>query len=129
MRRSSLLAPFLVAACAVPGTAPGTGWSRAPDLSVYSAMATYARVARDEAALCYGYSPAGVAERWDGDFGSREAAVAAALTARHGADAVARALAQAVATRTVECPEVQDDRWRRHYRRLLHLLEMRLGLA
>ena len=29
----------------------------------------------------------------------------------------------------VRCPEVQDWRWRRHYTRLLRLLEMRLGLA
>ena len=119
----------LASACAAPGVAPGSGWSRASDLSAYSAMATLATVAREETALCYGYSPATVFADWDRDFAGREQAVVAALVERHGEPAVRQAQAEAVPTRRVGCPEVQNDRWRYQYVRLLRLLEMRLGLA
>ena len=119
----------LAAGCASPGLAPGDGWSRAPDLSAYSAMATFATVAREESSLCYGYSPATVSAEWERDFGGREDAVTAALVERLGSEAVAQAEARSAPTRRVLCPEVQVGRWRRHYTELLRLLEMRLGLA
>lgn len=122
-------AALLLAGFAGCSTAPGTGWSRAPDLSVYSAMTTFGDIAREQSTLCAGFRPAGVAEDWRGDFGAREAAVAAALAARHGAAAVSDAEAAAVATRRVACSDVLSPRWRRHYVRLLRLLEARLGLA
>lgn len=119
----------LAAACAAPGPAPGSGWSRASDLSAYSAMVTFAAVVRDQSALCHGYSPATVSAEWERDFGGREEAVIAGLVARHGAEAVAQAEAQAAPTQRVDCPEVQNSRWRQNYTRLLRLLEMRLGLV
>lgn len=125
----SLALAVLLAGCAGPGPAPGSGWSRAPDLSAYSAMMTFASVARDQSALCYGYSLATITGEWDRDFGEREQAVIAALVARHGAEAVRKAEAQATPTQGVECPEVQNWRWQQNYARLLRLLEMRLGLA
>ena len=119
----------LAAACAAPGLAPGDGWSRAPDLSAYSAMRTFATVAREESSLCYGYSPATVSAEWARDFGPREEAVTAALIDRHGEASVAQAEARSTPTRRAYCPEVQDWRWRQRYSELLRLLEMRLGLA
>ena len=117
-----------VAACeATPP--PGTGWSRAPDLSVYSAMLLYADIAREQSVLCGGFPTASVEDRWRRDFGLRAEAVEAALVARHGAEAVGEAAAQAVPTRRVECEDVPTLRWRDNYHRLLRLLETRLGLA
>ena len=49
----ALAAAALRAGC----TTPGTGWSRAPDLSVYEAMASYADIAREQAVLCDGSRP------------------------------------------------------------------------
>ncbi len=106
---------------------PGTGWSRAPDLSVYSSMTLYGRTAREQSMLCGGFSPVSVRSHWERDFGARESAVAARLIARHGADAVQGA--DVDAGRSVECPDVPDLHWRHQYARLLRLLEMRLGLA
>jgi hypothetical protein len=130
-----LSAPVLIGACALAGCAadswvtPGTGWSRASDLSVYGAMDIYGEVAREQAILCQGFAPAGVTAGWARDFGAREAAVTAALAARHGEEALAEAEAAAVASRPIPCAELPDGRWRRHYARLLRLLETRLGLA
>ena len=50
---------------------PGTGWSRAPDLSVYSAMLLYADIARQQSILCGGFSTASVEDHWRRDFGRR----------------------------------------------------------
>ena len=121
----------LVAATALAGcsTAPGTGWSRAPDLSVYSAMRVFAGVAQEREMLCQGFRPAGVRRDWAEDFAGREARVAAALAARHGAGALSEAEAAAVATRQVPCSDWPNDRWRNQYVRMLRLLEARLGLA
>ncbi|HEV2866723.1 MAG TPA: hypothetical protein VGX37_09420 [Allosphingosinicella sp.] len=121
----------LAATAALAGcsTAPGVGWSRAPDLSVYSAMTLFGDIARNQSVLCSGFGSAGVERHWRGDFAAREAAVAAALAARHGAEAVDRAEAAAVATQTVSCPGVPNDHWRVQYVRMLRLLETRLGLA
>jgi hypothetical protein len=106
---------------------PGTGWSRAPDLSVYASMNLYGRTAREQLMLCGGFSPASVRSHWERDFGARESTVVARLIARHGGDAVRSA--EVDAGRGVECPEVPDLHWRHQYARLLRLLEMRLGLA
>lgn len=108
-------------------SAPLAGWSQAPDLSVYAAMDHYGGLAREQSTLCGGFSPVRVRAHWDDDFGAREAAVRAALTARHGDDAVVRAQAEDV--QNVPCRDVPDLSWRTHYSRLLRLLEMRLGLA
>jgi len=123
-------AALALAGCAADAwVAPGTGWSRAPDLSVWSAMSLYGGVAREQAILCQGFAPAGVEARWRRDFAAREAIVAAALARRHGEIALAEAGAAAAATRRVPCAATPDGRWRRHYARLLRLLETRLGLA
>ncbi len=109
--------------------APGTGWSRAPDLSVYSAMLLYADIARQQSVLCGGFGTTSVEDHWRRDFGARAEAVEAALVARHGAEAVNEAEVAAVATRRVGCEDVPTARWRNHYNRMLRLLETRLGLA
>ena len=123
-----LLLPAL-GACTPTTAPPGTGWSRAPDLSAYSAMVLFADIAREQSVLCGGFSPGVVARRWDEDFGAREAAIAAALAARHGTDAVARAEAEAVAAQRVPCSSVPNLDWRYRYGRMLRLLEARLGRA
>ena len=117
---------LLLAGCA---THAGTGWSRAPDLSVYSAMTTFGGTARDHSVLCSGFGSAAVEARWQRAFAAREAAVQAALVARHGPRAVSEAQALGLEARRAPCPEVPNDRWRDHYARLLRLLETRLGLA
>jgi hypothetical protein len=123
-----LLAAAGLAACESTPP-PGTGWSRAPDLSVYSAMLLYAGVAREQSVLCGGFDTQSVQSHWRRDFGARAEAVAAALAARHGAEAVAAAEASAVPSRRVPCEDVPTLRWRDQYHRLLRLLETRLGLA
>ena len=124
---SLALAAMLGACEATPP--PGTGWSRAPDLSVYSAMLIYADIAREQSVLCGGFGTASVETHWRRDFGARADAVDAAMVARHGGEAVARAAAQATRTRRVECEDVPTLRWRDNYHRMLRLLETRLGLA
>ena len=116
-----------LAAGASACTTPGTGWSRAPDLSVYAAMDDFAAIARDQEVLCAGFSPASVDAHWDADFGQREAGVRDALVSRHGIEAVV----DAVAARPprVPCDTVPTARWRHRYERLLRLLETRLGPA
>ena len=130
MKRFAVL--LLVAglgACATETVPPGAGWSRASNLSAYSAMTTYAAIAREQSILCGGFSPGLVARRWHEDYGAREAAVAAALAARHGAELVGQVAATPAATRRVPCPDLPTLDWRYRYARLLRLLEMRLGLA
>jgi len=129
VRAAAALAVLALAGCATEGIPPGSGWSRAPDLSAYSAMTTFGAIAREQSVLCYGRSPARVDRSWQADFGAREAAVAAALVARHGAEAAEQAAAAGVPARRVSCPHVQNWRWREQYARLLRLLETRLGLA
>lgn len=122
-----LVTLLIGAALASCSTVPGTGWSRAPDLSVYAAMGSFGEIAREQSILCGGFSPGVVAATWEEDFGARQAAVAAALAARHGADAVGAA-AEAREPR-VPCETVPTLKWRHRYVRLLRLLEARLGLA
>ncbi|HEX8640569.1 MAG TPA: hypothetical protein VF704_05370 [Allosphingosinicella sp.] len=123
---AALLLATLATACS---TTPGTGWSRAPDLSVYSAMRLFGEVAQEQEIFCQGFRPAGVRRDWSADFAGREARIAAALASRHGAQALSDAEAAAVATRSVPCRDWPNDRWRDQYVRMLRLLEARLGLA
>lgn len=121
------LAALALLGAAAAGAAPGNGWSRAPDLSVYGALTTFGQVAREESALCAGFRTATVVRRWEREFAGREAAVTAALVERHGAEAVQRAALRP--TRRVECPDIPYGVWWSHYERLLSLLERRMGLA
>ena len=91
--------PIALLALAAGCTTPGTGWSRAPDLSVYGAMDQYGAIAREHSVLCGGFSTAAVGEAWREDFGAREAAVTARLVERHGAGDVAAAVASRSAAR------------------------------
>lgn len=118
---------LLLAAAVLPGCAmdaPGTGWSRASDLSVYGAMHVYARAAADAEVLCAGFTPAATADRWRRDFGARHEAVTAALERRYGGEKLAQA--RATWAPSVECAELPDPGWRWRYARLLRLLETRL---
>ncbi|HEV7661027.1 MAG TPA: hypothetical protein VGO55_14405 [Allosphingosinicella sp.] len=125
MRRAAiLLAALALAACS---TAPGTGWSRANDLSVYSAMHVFARAAIDQEAYCFGRDPARIRADWDEDFRARQGAVSAALVQRYGAEALAEA--RATFAPRVPCGDVADPQWRLRYTRMLRLLEIRLRMA
>ena len=128
MRGAALLAALLVTGCATPPryTVPavGTGWSRAPDLSVYGALDVAAEVAREQEVLCYWRNPAEMDARWRAEFGARADWIAAAMIDRYGAEAVAQAIAQPIGREP--CPTLANDRWRRSYARLLRTLEIRL---
>jgi len=125
MRR---IAPLLLAAAALAGctSAPGTGWSRASDLSVYGGMHVYARAALDQEVLCGGFGPGPTLRTWELEFGARQAAVTGAMSERYGPETLARA--RAVWAPSVACRELADQRWRSRYERQLRLLEIRLGL-
>ena len=119
----SLAAAMALAGCA--GT--GSGWSRAPDLSVYSSAHAYARIAWEQDVYCEGATPAAASASQEREFGAREAAVRTALIARHGEAALARADRHFVAR--VPCGDVPDAQWRDRYGRLLRVLEIRFGLG
>ncbi|MEA3047976.1 MAG: hypothetical protein QOJ53_2308 [Sphingomonadales bacterium] len=123
------LAILMAGAAALAGcsTAPGSGWSRASDLSVYSSAHAYARVAWEQAVLCQGTDRARATASFEREFGAREAAVRAALVERHGEAALAQAGTHFV--QRVPCGDVPDPQWRARYARLLRLLEIRLGLS
>jgi hypothetical protein len=123
MRRLAIMIAAALAGCS---TAPGSGWSRAPDLSVYSSAHAYARAAWEQSVLCQGADRARATASFEREFGAREAAVRAALVERHGEAALARAGTHFVAR--VPCGDVPDPQWRARYDRLLRLLETRLGL-
>jgi hypothetical protein len=128
MRTAILLAVLALAGCAAEPRyvqpSVGTGWSRAPDLSVYGAMDVAAEVAREQEMLCFGRDPAAVDAAWRAEFGARADWIAAAMVDRYGHEAVAQATAQPVGR--VACPAIEDRRWRRSYARLLRTLELRL---
>ena len=125
MRRQKML----IATAALVGcsTAPGSGWSRAPDLSVYGSAHSYARIAWEQEVFCQGAERAHASARFEREFGARDAAVRAALVERHGEAAIARAGRHFV--QRVPCGDVPDPQWRARYDRLLRLLETRLGLS
>lgn len=126
--RIALLSALLLAGCATQPhyTTPavGTGWSRAPDLSVYGALDVAAEVAREQEILCFGRNPAEVDAAWRAEFGARADWIAATMIDRYGADAVALATSQAVGREP--CPTIANNEWRRSYARLLRTLELRL---
>ena len=131
MKPFTIALPFLAAALAgcESAPAPGLGWSRAPDLSAYSAMIMYSDIARQRAVLCDGSRTEWVENKWRDDFGARADAVTAALVARYGEEAVREAEATAIPTRRVGCEDAYILHWRDNYHRMLRLLETRLGLA
>jgi hypothetical protein len=122
--------PGLAAAAALTLTGcvgTGSGWSRAPDLSVYASARAYARVAWEQDVYCEGATPAAASASFARAYGGRDAAVRAALAERHGEAALARAGRHFV--QRVPCRDVPDPQWRERYGRLLRLLEIRLGLG
>jgi hypothetical protein len=130
-QRSARLALWLPALLALAGCSTaysyppvGTGWSRAPDLSVYAALNQAAQLAREQEVLCEGENPDLFERRWQAEFAARHDWIASAMAARYGPAALAGSTRRL--TGREPCPEVPDDRWRNHYSRLLHLLELRL---
>jgi hypothetical protein len=120
-------AALLLLMAAAAAAAPGTGWSRASDLSVYGSMHVFARTALDQEMLCAGVAPARASSRWERAYGWRQQAVTAALTQRYGTAALARA--QAAWAPPVACGDVTDPQWRSRYEQLLRLLEIRFRLT
>ena len=102
----------------------GTGWSRAPDLSVYGALVLSSALAREQDILCAGRNPARVEDDWRTTYAAREAWIADALATRYGEAAVARAANMQIGR--ITCPTLADRQWRRHHGRMLRLLELRL---
>ena len=124
MKRLLILAIlFPLAACS---TAPGTGYSRANDLSVFGSMQVFRRAAIDQEAYCFGRDPDRTLADWERDFSARQEAVARVLVGRYGADRLDEAR-QVYAPR-VACGDVYDPQWRQRYTRLLRLLETRFRL-
>lgn len=124
MKRVLLVATLLMASgCS---TAPGTGWSRANDLSVYGSMQVFRRAAIDQEAYCFGRDPDRTLADWQRDFSVRQDAVARVLTERYGADKLDDA-GQIYAPR-VACGDVHDPQWRTRFTRMLRLLETRFRL-
>jgi hypothetical protein len=124
---SALAGLLALTACSssyYPGPPVGAGWSRAPDLSVYVALNQAGQLAREQEILCLGRNPALVDDRWRGEFGARHEWIEAALAARHGAEVLAASERRLIGREP--CPEIINDRWERHYSRLLRLLELRL---
>ncbi len=121
-----LPALLALAGCSAPYSYPavGTGWSRAPDLSVYAALNQAAQLAREQEVLCEGENPALFERRWQAEFAARHDWIASAMAVRYGPAALAGSAYRL--TGREPCPEVPDDRWRHHYSRLLHMLELRL---
>ena len=122
IRSLALLAPLLAAACTTGSI--DTGWSRAPDLSVFGAMNQFGAVAREQAVLCAGQRPDRVDQRWQRLYGARHEAVRAAMTARYGAAAIEAARLDP--GRPVPCEPLTYRRWWDHYDQLLRLLELRI---
>jgi len=107
-------------------TAPGTGWSRASDLSVYGSMHVFRRAAIDQEAYCFGRDPTRTLADWERDFAARQEAVTQVLLGRYGSDKLDEAR-QVYAPR-VACGDVHDPQWRQRYTRMLRLLETRFRL-
>src|SRR4051794_14182652 len=111
----------MAAAAALTGCAgTGSGWSRAPDLSVYVAARAYARIAWEQDVYCEGADPAAASASFAREFGGRDAAIRSALVERHGEQALTRAGRRFV--QRVPCRDVPDPQWRERYGRLLRVL-------
>ena len=138
MTRGFALVLAALAGCSLnpPEPLPGTGWSRAPDMSVYAAMDLAGDLARENEVLCLGRNPAAVDARWRERYGGREAARGSAHPpppraggapppGGGGGGAPPPPAAAQVGGRE-PCPEIVDHRWRREYAKLLRVLETRL---
>ena len=124
MKRMLVIASLLmIGGCS---TAPGTGWSRANDLSVYGSMQVFRRAAIDQEAYCFGRNPDRTLADWERDFSARQEAVTQVLVGRYGADKLDEAR-QIYAPR-VACGDIYDPQWRDRYTRMLRLLETRFRL-
>ena len=124
MKRALVIASLLtLGGCS---TAPGTGWSRAGDLSVYGSMHVFRRAAIDQEAYCFGRDPQRSLADWQRDFSARQAAVTQVLVGRYGADKLDEA--RATYAPRVACGDVYDPQWRDRYTRMLRLLETRFRL-
>ena len=137
LRRSGRMRPFILflaaflllplAGCTADRTYSsgrvGTGWSRAPDLSVYGAMDMAGELARETEIVCRGRNPDAVSQRWQAEFGAREDWIRTALAQRYGAEALA-AEERRVPGRS-RCTTIDLDEWRSHYANLLRVLELR----
>jgi hypothetical protein len=119
----ALVSMIALGACS---TAPGTGWSRANDLSVYGSMQVFARAAVDQEAYCFGRDPSRTRADWERDFSVRQEAVTRVLVGRYGADKLDEA--REVYAPRVACGDVYDPQWRTRYTRMLRLLETRFRL-
>jgi hypothetical protein len=120
---------LVAASLLVPGacsTAPGTGWSRANDLSVYGSMHVFRRAAIDQEAYCFGRDPDRTLADWERAFSARQEAVTRVLVGRYGADKLDEA--RRVYAPRVPCGDVHDPQWRQRYTRMLRLLETRFRL-
>jgi hypothetical protein len=115
-----------VASLGACSTVPGTGWSRANDLSVYGSMQVFARAAFDQEAYCLGGNVTDIRANWDREFAARQQAVTQVLVGRYGADKLDEARG-AYAPR-VACGDIYDPPWRTRYSRMLRLLETRFQL-
>ena len=117
-----------LAACLLLGgcVQPGSGWSRAPDLSVYASAHAYARIAVEQEVLCGGDSPNWVRGHFERDYAARDAAVREALVARYGQAALDRSSEHFV--KRVSCGDVPDFQWGHRYEELLRILENRLEI-
>ena len=122
-RVPALLSVMALGACS---TAPGTGWSRANDLSVYGSMQVFARAAVDQEAYCFGRDPALTRADWERDFSVRQEAITRVLVGRYGADKLDEA--RRVYAPRVACGDLYDPQWRTRYTRMLRLLETRFRL-
>ncbi|HTU12010.1 MAG TPA: hypothetical protein VMG08_14060 [Allosphingosinicella sp.] len=121
-----MLSLLLLGALGACSTAPGTGWSRAGDLSTYGAMHVFARAAIDQEAYCFGRDPALTLADWERDFAARQQAVTQVLIGRYGAERTDEA--RLVYAPRVACGDIHDPQWRIRYTRMLRLLETRFRL-
>lgn len=127
LRKTSLilLAALAAASCASNDeTGPGTGWSRAPDLSVYSALNHFGAVAREQSILCAGRTPQLADQEWRLLYAGRHDRVTSAINARYSAGAIYAA--RLPAGPRVPCGPRSAEGWWGNYERLLRLLEIRL---
>ena len=123
MRKLLLLALAALAGCAHEAPV-GSGWSRAPDLSVYSSMNHFAALAREQAMLCAGRTRESVDRQWRRHYADRHARIASAMLNRYGAEAVDEAAVPP--GRPVPCSTIASPVWWNSYERLLRLMELRM---
>jgi hypothetical protein len=120
--RTLLLSCALLGGCA----GPGSGWSRASDLSVYASAHAYARIALEQQVLCGGDSPEAARTGFERHYALRNAAVREALVAQYGEAAIDQASRHYV--KRVSCGDVPDFQWGHRYEELLRILENRLEI-